>query len=134
MSDFVYLIGSKNAKTGVLDAVKIGIANDPRKRLKNLQTASHAKLILLSRDRCFDVKEARSYEQFIHLVFKDFRIRGEWFTKDVLLSLRGLYRLNFDKPCDFTGDSIWTAAYIYENNKRLKEGRKRIYGYSLTND
>lgn len=74
---FVYLIKAGKRK-GV--AVKIGIAGDVHKRLAELQTGNPYEL------RCvgtipFDNKEqAYEMEQFLHHVYANRRLQGEWFA------------------------------------------------------
>lgn len=64
---FVYFI----ADTG---AVKIGLALDPLSRLEDLQVGNPRRLRIVS---WFPGGQAS--EQFLHLEFFEYRIRGEWF-------------------------------------------------------
>lgn len=56
--------------------VKIGFSNDPRSRVKELQTASDSKLILLHTEQN---KDDLTRERELHLEFSNDHIIGEWF-------------------------------------------------------
>lgn len=71
---YVYFIANQR-KT----VVKIGIANNPQKRLQTFQTANHEKLIILRVIKVKSRTEAFQFETTLHKKFKKFHIRGEWF-------------------------------------------------------
>jgi hypothetical protein len=56
--------------------VKIGIADNPSKRINELQTGNPMALVLL---RSFRVMDARRIERSLHAHFDAVRVRGEWF-------------------------------------------------------
>lgn len=90
---FVYFIGMPLREEGRwLDyAVKIGLAADPHKRLDALQIGNPVGLELLARFHYTTRSEAMRDEAVIHGLFKNYRIRGEWFLtrRDLLVeSLR----------------------------------------------
>lgn len=64
--------------------IKIGRADDPATRLKELQTGNPSLLILR---RC--VIDSPDYEWVLHRLFSDFRIRGEWFQPHPVLAAMG---------------------------------------------
>jgi hypothetical protein len=66
----VYMI-----RAGEDGPMKIGKANDPVARCRELQTASHQRLFLM---RTLD--GASQVEQWLHGKFADRRIMGEWFS------------------------------------------------------
>jgi hypothetical protein len=66
----VYFIGDDR------DRVKIGVAADPLSRLRQLQTSSPVRLVLLAADRAY--LEA---ERALHRRFAASRLSGEWFTR-----------------------------------------------------
>lgn len=70
----VYFIRSGNF-------IKIGYADDPHRRLKQLQTGNPQKLELIGH-----VDGDMSTEAHIHGLFSDFRVKGEWFelTSDIM--------------------------------------------------
>lgn len=65
---FIYFIRSSEG------FVKIGLSNNPEKRLKTLQTASPYKL-----DLAYKMKGNESLEKYLHLLFAPYRAYGEWF-------------------------------------------------------
>lgn len=74
---FVYVISDG-------DNIKIGYSKSPRGRLKALQTANSSQLKIL---RAFQVQgqaAALAHEKTLHSKFKKQRIRGEWFSGDIL--------------------------------------------------
>lgn len=71
----VYLIQS-----GDNGPVKIGVANSPSQRLAQLQTGNPEKLNLI-----MVIKGAGiDYEQRLHERFREYHIRDEWFTPEVI--------------------------------------------------
>jgi hypothetical protein len=56
---------------------KIGVANDPRSRIKELQTGNPVSLQMVY---CFGFQNAFSVEQSIHQRFSEKRVSGEWFS------------------------------------------------------
>lgn len=58
-------------------AIKIGVTNDPAKRLMQLQTGSHEPLVLLGTIPGDYTEESR-----LHRQFAPYRIHGEWFRSD----------------------------------------------------
>lgn len=64
----IYFIGND-------EYVKIGIANNPKKRLEALQTANHTHLRII-----YTMPGNETLERLLHMIFRDYKIRGEWFT------------------------------------------------------
>lgn len=58
-----------------LEPIKIGRARDVDSRLKSLQVATPNKIELLAK-----FKGPYYAEQFLHDMYKEFNVRGEWFT------------------------------------------------------
>jgi hypothetical protein len=78
------------------DAVKIGIATDPARRLAGLQTGSPTHLRLLWQIVCPD---ARNLEAVLHARYQPYRSHGEWYAAaPVLADLAALAALG---PCRF---------------------------------
>lgn len=71
VSECVYLIQAANG------LVKIGIAGDVHKRLNSLNTASPVELSIIF---YFKPKDAAITENYLHGVFMDRRVKGEWFN------------------------------------------------------
>ena len=60
--------------------VKIGLAKDPDRRLKSLQTGNADKLSIAGAIRCKTRAEARTLERRIHVACSRHRLQGEWFA------------------------------------------------------
>ncbi len=72
----IYFISQR----GHVELVKIGIANDPEKRLAEMQTGSGFRLKLLATATLASRAEAMNLERDLHHAFRSRRVRGEWFT------------------------------------------------------
>lgn len=75
---YVYFIKSKDEFAKQL--VKVGKANDPESRLRELQTGSPIKLRLIGKIKCKTEYQAFQLEKAIHRIFRNRHRRGEWFT------------------------------------------------------
>ena len=71
---YVYFISTTRK-----NVVKIGIANNPKKRLKTFQTANYEELIILRVIKVENRALAFKLETALHQKFKRYHIRGEWF-------------------------------------------------------
>lgn len=71
---YLYFISNERQKV-----VKIGIANNPQKRLKTFQTAHYEKLIILKVVKVTNRTSAFQLESALHQKFQKYHIRGEWF-------------------------------------------------------
>ena len=60
---------------------KIGKADDPRKRLRELQVGNHAQLFLQRTIQTNNAKESEKLEMLFHEALKNSLIRGEWYAK-----------------------------------------------------
>lgn len=68
----VYFIRAVNTRM-----FKVGISSDPRRRLKEMQIGSPAKLVLTRNVAC---SNAADVERKIHECFAKYRSHGEWFS------------------------------------------------------
>lgn len=59
--------------------LKIGMSDDPEKRLTQLQTGSPLELVLSDKVKVRSESEAKAVESAMHIHFRDNRIKGEWF-------------------------------------------------------
>lgn len=75
-AEYLYLIHSKDA-----NCVKIGISNNPEKRLKGLQTGFPYSLEIIKTIRSSNV---RDLERRVHGSLDDYRLNGEWFDDSFL--------------------------------------------------
>lgn len=64
---------------GECPLIKIGKANKPEERIKQLQTGCPFKLNLLGTVRCKSEFHAKQVETMAHRIFYKQRRRGEWF-------------------------------------------------------
>ncbi len=71
---YLYFISNERQKV-----VKIGITNNPQKRLKTFQTAHYEKLIILKVVKVSNRMLAFQLETALHKKFQKYHIRGEWF-------------------------------------------------------
>ena len=66
-------------------AIKIGLSKNPENRRRTIQTGSHLKVEIL---RTIPVAYynflARNVERRAHKFFTKYRIRGEWFSREIL--------------------------------------------------
>lgn len=83
---FVYLI-----RCDFTGHYKIGIANNPNKRLKQLQTAQSSKLTLMDK---YQSKFASKIETNLHNLLRHYKLDGEWFD----LSIKEV--AEFNKMCE----------------------------------
>lgn len=98
MTGFVYFIGEKPLTDHL---VKVGWADNPRKRLHNLQCGNPCELVLLAITPGDRSEEARA-----HAALRERWVRGEWFRLSApMLWARGLGVLQ-QRPLD---DLIETA-------------------------
>ena len=74
---FVYVV---RAGTGSRSPIKVGVADDVQKRMKQLQTGNPKELILVMHFECDDRAHAFRLEKTIHDILKGQRLWGEWFS------------------------------------------------------
>ena len=93
---FVYII---TTKTDNRLFFKIGKSDNPKNRLKDLQTAHYSKLTLSYTLQCKDNMEAHHVEKMCHNKLSNTnevkRVRGEWFTGNpifVIGFIEGMYK------------------------------------------
>jgi hypothetical protein len=76
--------------------IKIGVAERPEQRLRDLQTANPDRLTIINSIECVSRSMAMALEGYIHLHFDQYAAMGEWFaiTKtqvDDLIALLSMY-------------------------------------------
>jgi len=69
---YIYVIGEHQKP------YKIGITNNPERRLKNLQTG-HPKKLYIHYTEMISDNQVRELEQIIHETIRHKRMHGEWF-------------------------------------------------------
>jgi Meiotically up-regulated gene 113 len=83
VAEHVYVISAEP------EVVKIGLARDPARRLRGIQTGSYQKLELSYAFKCPEGK-ASAIERQAHLLLKDNRRAGEWFGVSVEQAKRAI--------------------------------------------
>lgn len=83
-SSFVYAIGDGHGN------VKIGAADDVRKRIKQLQTGNPSRLYLIAFVRLSSRAAADSVERFAHQDNAADRVHGEWFSMSDCFAFQAL--------------------------------------------
>lgn len=78
---YVYFIMAGKKK-----AIKIGVAINVQRRLKELQIGNHLPIALIAALPCDSRTHALEMERKFHRAFKNQHIRGEWFSGDVDLN------------------------------------------------
>lgn len=68
---YIYVIRARES-----GRIKIGHSRDPKRRLAQLQSASHEKLTLLTPS----FPAPRFVERELHRVLRKHRVRGEWYS------------------------------------------------------
>lgn len=66
-------------EAAILGLVKIGISDNPRKRLQTMQTGSPDRLFIRG---VWHVDDAEYFERRFHRRFRRCHVRGEWFMPD----------------------------------------------------
>ena len=74
---YVYFIQSDQSKSK--KPVKIGMANDPQKRLEELQTGNPYELSVIATIEFKTRRDASLAESHLHRRLSRMRMRGEWF-------------------------------------------------------
>lgn len=105
MGKKLYLIGAPD-----IDAIKIGISDNPDERLHTLQVGNPYSLRVL---HTIEVADAALAENAIHRVLETHRLRGEWFAigfQAVLDAIEVAFTLLEDSQDDGRGNLIpWLA-------------------------
>jgi len=113
----VYLISHRERKrnyvSSITDYHKIGIAENPEKRLTTLQSGSPHKLELVT---TISTKNAEDLERELHMLFKEQKFSGEWFNlnHNQVNSLKAFDRL---KPKN--------VAELFRNDIAFKRDREK---------
>lgn len=97
-SDMIYFIRAVNSGT-----IKIGVSNDPKRRLDSMQTGSPEPLELLG-----VLPGGMDEEKRLHQKFARSRIHGEWFRADehLMQGIEALLRKSIPDLIDESGSSI----------------------------
>ena len=86
LNRYVYII-CRVVNGQITQPVKIGISNNPIVRLRELQTGSPHKLIILRSLLCRNWPDAADIERKMHAELSRFCEDGEWFNVDPILAV-----------------------------------------------
>lgn len=78
MHSYIYVIGSNFNKS----RCKIGISDNPKERLKQLQTGNAERLQIYYTEKIDSRRKAELIEQKIHKQLSIQKLTGEWFSID----------------------------------------------------
>lgn len=119
---YVYLITeSYSDRLKGFCAVKIGLAVDPNRRIRELQTGNARRLELLMTIGPMSEKQAADTERKLHKRFERYRLVGEWFTPKAFRELR-------DKPKFLPEDldiKLFKISSGWRGRKNAVNNRKR---------
>lgn len=94
LRQYVYII--ENVDNG---AIKIGVGNNPEKRLKQLQTGSVSELELVYTS--YLCSNAFEIEKIVHKKFEKYHIRGEWYKLSKNTVIKYLEEQNYVLKSEF---------------------------------
>ena len=80
MTTYVYFIGAINRNAKSLNAIKIGISQNPKQRIRDLQNNNANDLVFLKITECAKIESARLIEKRYKLAYLDDWLNGEWFS------------------------------------------------------
>jgi len=108
---YVYLINKEYT-----DEYKIGVSNDPEKRLKAIQTGNSEKVIIFKK---FKSQYPTKVEGRLHRFFNSERRKGEWFvlTDEQIKSFLSLCE-EYEKSFDFLAK---TNIFFQKDLSKLKQ-------------
>lgn len=79
----MYLYFIRSGRSG---PIKIGVAKNVESRMDNLQTGNPIQLILIAKMKCDGKAHAYNLEAYLHKIYRNRKIRGEWFSGEINLS------------------------------------------------
>ena len=84
------------------DVIKVGTSNDPKSRIKSLQTGNPNRLRLKLIFGPWDMKTAYNYEKSIHFMLRNKHLHGEWFKVHYHVAWRffGTKDMSYFEGCD----------------------------------
>ena len=98
MKSYVYIIQAGDKKNA---PIKVGVSDDPEKRLKQLQTGNPKVLRLLMSFECKNKEHAFNLEKTLHLMLSGQGILNEWFSCSRTKVTRALNKISNNPEVDF---------------------------------
>jgi len=119
---YVYLIscGDNNVRP-----TKVGVSDDPYKRIKELQTGNPRQLKIEFIIECSDREHAFHLEKTIHEVLFKRHLRGEWFSMSGHKALKVLTRLSND-PSYRNVKNIEKTERAKRKDERIKKNKASL--------
>ena len=114
----VYFIRSVNKNEEEYGPIKIGMSNNPKKRLNSIQTGNPNKLKIVKM-----ISGGRKKEKELHKQFKKSCLNGEWFnpTKELLNLINGCNKLNPQMKLNSKITTPYTKiSTVFTNTKNSK--------------
>lgn len=118
---YVYIIRSGR---GNRRPIKIGMADNPKRRIKELQTGNPELLNLVLTMKCNSRKHARLVERTLHNQLEGVNILGEWYQVKENKLFKVLKLLAKDPSCDVIEEFNLTAP-VEHTRQMLRTERKR---------
>lgn len=102
-------------------AVKIGLAVNVERRVKELQTGNARQLEAVLAIGPMSEKTAATLERHLHRRFKRLRLKGEWFEPDVVRRLQNLTNLSYDGDIEiFESEFMSDGRYLKKKTKKIE--------------
>jgi predicted GIY-YIG superfamily endonuclease len=129
---YVYIIEC-DCGNYVNNPLKIGVAEDPKNRISQLQTGNPFRLKLITQIPCDSRKQAEYIERELHYQFRKFHMHGEWFKGGGVKLSKALAKININKtPKSLKKESLFgskmktQAVNAEKRNKKLREQLKQM--------
>jgi len=101
-----------------LGVVKIGISNDPERRVKEIRLASGFKTDVI---KTFETTLcAFKVEKALHKHFSHLRLEGEWFKKEVLETLDEIVDKIENPVPEYVYGGCWLQGEVYKIDKETR--------------
>lgn len=126
---YVYIIRSGD---GVRQPVKIGMADDPKKRIKTLQTGNPNQLHLVMIIECNSRRHARLLESTLHNHLCGVNVLGEWYKIKEHQLYKVLRQLGSSDECRIV-EEHQTESVVSKERSLLRSERKRSEGAKKAN-
>lgn len=109
--------------------IKIGMANNPKQRVKELQTGNPEVLHIVMTIKCNSRKHARLVERTLHNQLCGVNVLGEWYKIKEHVLYKVLTKLALDPSCN-VAESLNIKPLVDNTRKMLRTQRKKNDGQS----
>ena len=118
---YVYMIRSGESQN---NPIKIGMASDPHRRIKELQTGNPCLLYMVMTIECQGRKEARRLEKKLHELLETVNVLGEWYKANRQQLYKVLKRMSKDETCKIV-EPYQLRKPVSHERQLLRNERKR---------